>query len=132
MPMRRVLALAIVLLFASSAPAIAQTASCPGIFSQLGGGTFASLTITNTATLFNTLTIPSNAKCFVGVIELANVRYRDDGTAPTTGVAGGTNGAAGTLVTSGTQVIIPMNSFNTLQLISTTSTSAVLQGNFYK
>lgn len=133
---RLLLALCVVVAFVATANAQtipANGVACPGSLSVLGGGIFASMTITNSAAVTFAASIspapPDNAKCFVGVIEFADARYIDGTATPS---AGTTLGSAGVIITNKSPIIIPANSFGTIKFIATSSTSSALQGHFYK
>jgi hypothetical protein len=85
-----------------------------------------SLTITDTATSFtaaldNLTAIPTGAKSFVGIIESADIRVRDDGTAATS--------AEGVLYVNGSEVVFDESEFGA-SLIRAAGTNATIRGHF--
>ena len=66
---------------------------------------------------------PTGARSFVGTIELAGVRARGDGTAPT--------GSEGQLIGSGGIIYLGESEFNSMEFFREASTDAELRGHFY-
>lgn len=97
--MTRILVLAACLL-ALASPSFAQTSAiqnvCPGIINPITPLGYTQQTVTSLVA--STLTIPSGSQMAVVEVETAAIRYRDDGTAPTT--------AVGTPVASAGSVVI--------------------------
>ena len=67
--------------------------------------------------------LPASAWSFVGSLETAAVRYRDDGTSPTA--------SEGVLINPGARIALSRSEMGKGQFIRTGSTSAVLKGHFY-
>ena len=65
---------------------------------------------------------PARARAFMGTLETANIRMRDDGTSPTA--------SEGQLVVAGSQLIFTEGDMENMEMIRTASTSAVLKGHF--
>ena len=82
---------------------------------------FEKLTVSDSALAL--ASVPSTAKCFVGVLEDAAVRMRGDGTDP--------DGSTGVLVGAGEVVVLSESEFANAKFIRDTSTDGVLQGNYY-
>ena len=82
---------------------------------------FEKLTVSDSALAL--ASVPSTAKCFVGVLEDAAVRMRGDGTDP--------DGSTGVLVGAGEVVVLSESEFASAKFIRDTSTDGVLQGNYY-
>ena len=82
---------------------------------------FEKLTVSDSALAL--ASVPSTAKCFVGVLEDAAVRMRGDGTDP--------DGSTGVLVGAGEVVGLSESEFANAKFIRDTSTDGVLQGNYY-
>lgn len=94
----------------------------PYSYASLG---YATATITGTANTLSgfSVTIPSAAKSFVGYVETANIRMRDDGTAPTS--------TEGVIAYPGDRIVLNSQQIRSMQFIRTTATSGVIKGNFY-
>ena len=82
---------------------------------------FEKLTVSDSALAL--ASVPSTAKCFVGVLEDAAVRMRGDGTDPA--------GSTGVLIGAGEVVVLSESEFASAKFIRDTSTDGVLQGNYY-
>jgi hypothetical protein len=82
---------------------------------------FEKLTVSDSALAL--ASVPSTAKCFVGVLEDAAVRMRGDGTDP--------DGSTGVLVGAGEVVVLSESEFANAKFIRDTATDGVLQGNYY-
>lgn len=92
---------------------------------------YGSYTITDTAGQFlgfadsgSPSTKPTGARSFLGIVETAPLRYRDDDTNPTS--------TEGVLVNPGDTIVLSETEIETIDMIRTTGTSAVLKGQFYQ
>ena len=83
---------------------------------------YETLSIAATA-LSLSVAIPDRPKSFVGVLETAQIRFRGDGTAPTS--------TTGTLMEVGDQIYLTEEQVENMQFIRTGGTSGVLNGHFY-
>jgi hypothetical protein len=68
-------------------------------------------------------TLPKGTRSFVGTLETASVRFRDDGSSPTS--------TEGTLIDIGARIGLSRSEIGKGQLVRTAGTSAVLKGHFY-
>lgn len=81
---------------------------------------YETLTIAATAVL---LTGTGRKQSFVGVLETAQIRYRGDGTAPTS--------SEGRIMEVGDQIVMSESEVDATRFIRTGGTSGVLKGEFY-
>jgi hypothetical protein len=93
---------------------------CPGISGIMRPKGFQALTVSTTAVGF---TIPSGSEMAITYQELADVRWRDDGTAPTS--------AVGILSTNGNQMIVCPGSLSLIKFIRTAGVDATISTVFY-
>lgn len=80
-------------------------------------------TLTIAATALSLVTVPTGARSFVGTLETAQVRYRSDGTAPTS--------TTGEILDAGSRIVLSEHEIRKMQFIRTGGTSAVLNGHYY-
>lgn len=99
----------------------ANSVICPGVGQPLLSRGYSQLTITST--VVSTLTVPSGSQMAVVEIETNQVRYRDDGTNPST--TGGTPIAAG-----GSMTICGLSILNNWKVTGVTG-NATLNVTFY-
>jgi hypothetical protein len=99
---------------------VASAQVCPGLNTPLKAIGFQALTVSSTAV---GLATPNAAEMAITSQELADVRWRDDGTDPTAG--------AGVYNPSGSGLIICQRSLATIRFIRAASTDALISVVFY-
>ncbi len=115
------LVFALALLFGGSQTGVEAQAVCPG--APRGMGPVAGFQQLTVSTVAVTLTVPNGSFMAIAVVQDADVRYRDDFTAPTATV--------GTLVINGQGLLICKNSLTNIQFIRDAGVDAVLNVSYY-